>query len=550
MKVPHSVFENGEPLEEERARAMAVTEAIGDEVSAHLDRINSLRLYSLGAGVGGLVLAVAAFFANLGGIAAVPLVLGLLGGVGGYLYTERTEPGVTVNGIKKGYWTGYAIPDDDGVVVYDATNSIGETTFNLERLKDDETVTDAKETIEDLQEFPVVMSRDEPLEHTFTNALETVQAEIENADQEMVEAPIVSADEPGAEALEFFAERATQDGGSRAPETVSTPPVEAAADVNALTDLEKMALEEDDASLEQLSGRSRQLVGELSGTQEMAIDILNDHLFEAADAFGVVSYNFYCPDCMSDDIETAVELTDPQSGDWFCSTCRSHLETGELIPRHKIKDDVVNPVWDQLWIEKDDQRREIYENIEDQKSELQEREFEQRREEIRTATDRIKDIRSKIRDLQTQAKAAEGKVEEIGDLMVKYDRLNEERKEQFQQDVEESFAEIDKETERILEETRNEEQERIEQAQKEAKEKAEMMHEEKLRRDIEKFAAEQAMEERRHEAEMELQADSIQKQELLETEGEFSSIDTINNFRQWKKDVPIIGGGTKYEGEN
>lgn len=506
MRVDSVLFEANDPIDETKAQALAVNEVLRDPLSDHLDEKQTKLRWCIGGAGLGIVLGVLSLLVNAGLLlASTFVVIGLLVGGGGYFYLDQLEPEVTVTGVEQDYWTGHCIPDDNGVIVYDATRSLDTTSFNLERLSDSDAVTTAHERLTELEEFPVVMPPGQNVEETFTGALENVQAEIETAEQRTVEAPLVAAESRAAEAVEFFADVADT-GAEPIPLETTVAPEAAHEDVEALSELEQLADEDDDAKLEALSEKSRQLVGDLSGMQEVAFDLLNDHVGVAADAFGMVSYNFYCPDCQVDDIDSQVDLSDPQAGTWYCETCRSEHETEAVIPRHRLKDDVVNPVWDQLWIEKDDQRREIYENVEDQKEDLQEREFEQRREEIRTATDRIRDLRSRIRDLKTEAQAAEGKVEEIGDLMVKYERLHEERKAQFQQEVQESFAEIDEQTERILEETRNEEQERIEQAEKAAKEKAQLMREEEQRREVEKFVAAQQMENARTDARMRQQA--------------------------------------------
>jgi hypothetical protein len=249
----------------------------------------------------------------------------------------------------------------------------------------------------------------------------------------------------------------------------------------------------------EVSEQCRELAGELSGHQEAAVGLLNDHLSTAGDYFGLVTYNFYCPDCLDDDIDSELE---PVDDEWFCDVCRSHYPQGVGVPRHAIRDDLVLDISDQLWVEKDDPLREIYENIDDQKSELEEREFEQRREEIRTVGDRINDVRSRIRDLKTEAKAKRGSIDRIGELMVEHERLAEQKREEFRRDVQQSYDEIERETQQAIEETRDVVEGRIEEAEKEAGEKAELMREEERAFEREKVAYEQEMENRRVEAQM------------------------------------------------
>lgn len=543
MRVADILYEADDPVDEERARALAVNEVLREPLSAALEDQHSTRRLGAVAGVAGVVLGIGAIAVGVvvGGVLAV---LGLAAGGGSYLYAQRQTPDITVKSVDRGYWTGYTIPDEAGVVVYDATDSVETTSFDLERLDDEDAVGSVREDLDAMGDFPVVMPHDRNVEAEFTRTLDGIKSEIENANRTTVEAPVVPASGPEADAIETFA--AWADDASVAAD-VEVDADAAETDVAELAELERMAATADGAAeLEAVSERSRELVGELSGAHESAVDLLNNHIGTAADAFGLVSYNFYCPDCQTDEIDSLVELSDAAEGEWYCDTCRSHHETEVVIPRHRIKDDLVNPVWDQLWIEKDDERRRIYENIEDQKSELEEREFEQRREEIRSATDRIRDLRSRIRDLKTDAKAAEGKVDEIGELMVKYDRINEQRKEAFRGEVEESFAEIDRETDRILEETRNQEQERIDAAQKAAKKKAKTMRAEKRRREAQMFMARQQRADQRkaaemsqqtalHDEEMDMEKQHHREEWMLETRGRTSFSGHIDQFKQ-KKD--------------
>ncbi|WP_226006713.1 hypothetical protein [Natrinema salinisoli] len=557
MRVSSVLYEGDDGVDQTDAQALAINEVLREPLSEQLEQQRTRLRYVVGVSAAAVVAGIGAFLASVGAAIGGGLVIaGIAIGGGGYKYLTSQDPDITVKSVQKGYWTGHCLPVQDGTVVYDATNSLETTAFELESLRDESAVTDAYEQLTDIEDLPVVMNRDDPIEVTVTNTLDHVQSQIENAEQYTVEAPIVAGSDPEADAVETFASMANAGDSVSAPVDVSVEKAESA--IEELDELEQMATEDGaEADLESLSDTSRELAGELSGLQDTAIDLLNDHISMAADAFGMVSYNFYCPDCQTDDIESTVELSDPQAGDWYCETCRTTHGTDAVVPRHRIKDDIVNPVWDQLWVEKDDQRRELYENIEDQKSELHEREFEQRSEEIRTTTDRIRDLRSRIRDLKTEAKAAEGKVSEIGDLMVKYERLNEQRKSEFEQEVEASFSEIDAKTDRILEETRNEEQERIENAEQAAKEKAEIMREEKRRREVEKFVAAQEREDARVAAQMEheqrLHDDEIavEKQHhredwMLETRGRTSFSGAVNRYRM-KKDR-LLGASARTHG--
>lgn len=554
MRVSDVVYEADQPVDDQTAAALAVNEALREPLSEFLNDQRRRLRYTIAAAAALVLAGGGALIAGTAAVGFGLVALGVVTGGAGYGYVQTRSPDITVETVEQGVWSGHSLPVQNGTMVYDATVPSNVTTFELERLSKQDAIAEVTEELSDMEEFPVVMDRDDPVEHRITGTLNRIRQEIKTAEQHTVEAPVVAASEPAADAVKTFADLADDDP---ADTKVAVSPEDARADVGELNELEKMAASDGaGADLQQVSDTGRKLVEDLSGMQETAVDLLNDHIGTAADVFGLVSYNFYCPDCQTDDIESIVTLTDPFEGRWHCETCRTTHETEAVIPRHRIKDDIVNPVWDQLWVEKDDQRRELYENIEDQKSELEEREFEQRREEIRSATDRIRDLRSRIRDLKTEAKAAEGKVSEIGDLMVKYERLHETRKREFEQEVEDSFAQIDEETNRILEKTRNEEQERIEEAERAAKKKADVMREEKRRREVEKFVAAQERQDARVQAQMQ-QAQELHGEEMdlekrrhrenwmLETRGRTSFSDHIDKARMKKDRVLGYDGGGK-----
>jgi len=550
MRVTDTVYSRGEPVSEQRARALAINEVLREPLSEFLDKqVKRLKLF-VGAGAALTVLGLVAVGVGVP-IGAVGIIVGLAVAGGGYYYVQTREPAVEITGMTKGYWTGYSIPSKDGVLFYDATATVRSSEFELEQIADRQQVSEAKETLENMEDFPVVMSEQNNIEDEFTSVLNNVQREIEGTESSAVHAPVLRRNSPEARAITSLVGRADAES---VPVATAVGPEQAKEDLEDLSELGNLAEEnpvEDD--LETLSGMGQTTAEDLSGHVDDAIEQLNEHIQTAADAFGIVSYNFYCPDCHGDDIESRLVMPDDRGEEVYCQTCRGQFSREAAIPRHKIKDDIVLPTWDQLWAEKAEKKQEIYQNIEDQKHELEEREYEQRREEIRTANERIRDLRSKIRDLKTQAQAAQGTVNEIGELMVKYDRLNKERKEEFSRDVNQAYDEIDNETEQLLEETRSNEQERLEQAEAEAKEKAEMLRVEEQQAQAEMIAAQQeiAQAQMAHSEQMtqaQIQAEAAMTESLLEqqekhhrdnwmlkTRGETSFSDTIDNMKM-KKD--------------
>jgi len=499
MRLSSTVFEDEQPVGESEARALAIHDAVGEDISRHVDEQWSSIKQLAGGGAVAALTGILLIIADTVLLGVGLFLLGVLVAGGGVQYVRSQEPDVTVSSLEKGYWTGYVVPDRNGTVIFDATESIQPQQFTLDLLEDPAEAEEIEEDLRSMRDYPVVMDSERSVERSFIDLLDEVETQLNQARSHEITAPVLTDDDPAVKSLSRLAAQAKEDpvdaGG------VSLSIAEANSQVDAFNDFESMADEEHGESLLlNVSEQSRNIANELSGLQETAVGLLNDHLQVAGDMFGLVSYNFYCPDCWDDDIQTQLDLLDDE-GEWYCDTCRSNFEPSGGVPRHRIRDEVVLDIWEQLWIEKDDQRRDIYESIEDQKAELKEREFEQQREEIRTAQERIKDIRAKIRDLQTEAKAKQGIVDEIGKLMVKYERLNQQKKEEFSRDVKEAFEQIDAETEKALEEMDGLIQDRIEDAEAEAEEKAEMLREGERQRERERVAYEQARADQRAAAE-------------------------------------------------
>lgn len=572
MQVQEVVYDDGEPIDEQKARALAINEAIRRRISDFLDE--QLKKLKIIFGVGIIVILLGGITLTRSVIGGIVILagLGIIGG--GYYYVQQQKPELQIAGLQKHYWTGYAIDGDDGALLFDATGTVSETEFELEQVQNHEMIKKSSEQIGEIGDHPVVMTDEVDVETEFTELLESIEGELEEASSRTVTAPVLPEDSEGIAAIKSLISHMDDETVSAKTEFELS---QAKQDLESLSELANLAKEnpvKDD--LEKVTEVGETKAEELTAQQDAAINKLLDHINNISDAFAAVSYNFYCPNCEADSIESKLVFPDDAEKELYCETCRSYHTKDAVIPRHKIKDDVVLPTQDQLWSEKADQKRQIYENIEDKKLDLKEREFEQSREEIRTTTERIRDLRSKIRDLKTQAKAAEGAVDEIGDLMVKYDRLNQERKNEFSSEIDEVITEIEEETDQIIEEMRSEEQERLKKAEEEAEKKAEILRIEERQRQAEMIAAQEeivkgaAQAQMRHqeamtdaqisagqnmtraqisaeqdmtEAKLEQKAEHHKKDWLLETRGNTSLFDTIDSMKYWKDQK--IGGSVR-----
>ena len=491
MRLSSTTLSGDRTVDDATSLALSIDEVIGEYIREFAEEQHStyrdgLKLIAAGA------LTIIFAYVVIGGV-WVAMVGAAIGGKGLVdLKRARDErPEIRVTGARKRYWTGYAFPRGEGTLLFDATDTASHTEFNLERLDDPDALAQAHNELTKIDRFPTVIDPGDNVEEDIVRHLGNVHNELANTEELTLSAPVIEGDNPLVEGLERI-EPAMSDGGVDLDPEYELD--EAAEIVDTIEDLEQLAFETDPGEqLRELKESADETVTHVVETQSDAIETLNDHIETAGDLLATTTYKFYCPVCQIDEVESQLEGTLSDGAEWHCPTCTNTFTEGVIIPKHRMKDEVIEDVWDQLWIEKDDERRRIYESIEDQKTELGEREYEQRREEIRTASGRIKDRRAKLRDLQTRARAGKGKIDEIGDLMVKYRGLAEQRKNKFRTEVNQKAEEIDRRTSELIEETRNVEQERLEQAEQQAQANAQMLRAEQERRHREKMAAQEQL---------------------------------------------------------
>lgn len=533
MRIPTSLFREGEPLDETREAAYVVTGAIADDIRTHLEATNS-QVKRIGIGVAvALVVGLGLLYAGYGAVGLGIVVLAIAGGgVAGWRVLQ-SEPDVTVVGAQKRYWTGHIVPQPEGAFVYDATGSTATTELEVETFEDMSLLHESVDTFSGELTLPVVQTDDRNVELTIQQRLSETQRQIESAETVRFEAPL--ADTTGEITRELQALPTDNTRADVETDSIHFDLDTATEQAAQIRETETMAFETDaEETLEELKSNSEDVVQTLSRTTEDAIKRLNDHVDVAGEITSITSYNFYCPNCIQDDIYSELTLGFADGPQWFCETCRGQFDADdEPVPKHRIKDDLVEEIWDRLWIEKDDQRRAIYENIEDQKSDLTEREFEQRQEAIRNAWDRIKDIRSKIRDLETEAKAERGAISEVGKVMEKYERLAKQRRQQFEKDVAEAVDRIEQETQEAIEEMRDYEEQKIEESQQAAKERAELIRAEEQARHKEKMVKLDSIEQTQEEL-LEHEKKAHEREMLMESQGGTSAIGFMNRFRMAK----------------
>lgn len=489
MRLPSTLISDDGPLGEESEAGMIIADVIEDDLTDHLEVKRFRFVASVVTGVialsGGVYLASSTF----DGLAIIAFLIAATA-LGYAVFVYRSAPDVEVKSAEKRLWTSYLLPQSGAVVLFDGTGVTPYRRFELESLENQDQLRQINEDLEQGFELPILLPQENNLESTLQSNFIQISETLTNTTQEEIQVPIISQDSKITDGVASVQPH-TRDGHLDV-DSITIPLNQAQEDVGKIEELESLVFEDDvEQTFTKLKEHSQETLNQLTETHQELIELLNDSIESVGDALTIISYNFYCPVCLRDEISTELDLQ--VKGDtpkWYCDTCRKYHDLDDQVPMNRIKDDLVDEIWDRLWIEKDDEKRAIYEEIEDQQTELKEREFEQKQEIIRNGWNRIKDLRSKIRDLETEAAAGKGAVEEIGEVMVKYDRLREERRNEFQEDVIRAVERVDEETERVLKETRNFEQRKTEQAEKEAEQRAEIQRTEEQRRHRERLAVE------------------------------------------------------------
>lgn len=533
MRVPTGVFGSDGPVEQRREVALVVADAVADEVRSHLDAVRTRVRYASAAAVASLGLAVALAVTGPASVAAVVGVAGVVGSVGYAWWSFQSDPDAQVIEAEKRYWTGYVVPQPNGSFVYDATGTVVPTELEVEQFGDMSLLADGADSFADEFELPVVQTDECDVEAAVRNRLAATRSQVRATETVQFEAPIADTTGEVAAALESLPVDSAVDDVRT--DTVEFDLSEATAQADRIRETETMALESDpDRALADLKTDSADLVDTLTTTKTNAVRRLNEHVDVAGEITSMASHNFYCPDCIEDDVYSRLDLEFGDGPQWFCETCRDRFgPADDPVPKHRLKDELVEEVWDRLWIEKDDERRRIYENIEDQKADLEEREFEQRQEAIRTAWDRIRDRRSKVRDLETEAKAERGAITEIGRVMEKYDRLAAERRQAFEADVADAMDRIEEETRAAIEEMRNYEEEKIEESQQEARERAELARIEEQKRHQEKMAKLDGIKKAQEEL-LDHEKTAHEREMLMDARGGTSMSSVMNSYHMKK----------------
>ena len=200
-------------------------------------------------------------------------------------------------------------------------------------------------------------------------------------------------------------------------------------------------------------GRIRQIVQEKE--QEFALvradslgNVLPAIVDHMIDVFSYGSYTFYCPVCNASTLEpgdgdrkemptkfdrnTAMAF-DPAAGRFRCGVCEGewipqpHLGHGAPLPVHRIKDELLYPTWDKLWLEHIEERRRVGSEIATER-----RTYLNKADEERTSVrlkmqqmmqQNIRSLREKTMELQRDTKA----VENMAEMLQKYERLASDR---------------------------------------------------------------------------------------------------------------------------
>lgn len=506
MKLKSSIINNdGSELsleEPQEAVKAALNQELADYFENKKKKFKYLLLISavlVSAGVLGLFTATIPSITLIGAGAA-----GVISAVG---YLKFTDPSIEIKGVEKRYWSIHCIPQEESNIYYDASNVVDEKKFDLQKLEGVETLDKSKKKLEEGIKLPVVRNQDSNPEDELRETVDSFENVLTNTNSHRTRAPLIGKEDDVSKSINYLLDETGIDRKNESSKSsMQVELVDAKKNVKVMNDLESLAFSDNaEDELREVKSLSKKAADSLKESQQESIEKLNSEIESIGEMVSIRSFNFYCPSCVSDDVYSELEWS-KQRDIWVCQTCEKEFDDEDnVIPKHKMKDELVERIWDSLWTEKDDEKRRIYERIEDKRDELETEEFNKKREEINRVGDKIKEIKSEIRGLEAEAEAAKQTVEKLGRLMQKYDRIGKQRRKKFKQEVEKENEKIQKEVKRTIRKQQAEDEKMIKKAEKEAKRKARLQKIEEQKRHREEMMMEarsQKLEENLTKAEM------------------------------------------------
>lgn len=155
---------------------------------------------------------------------------------------------------------------------------------------------------------------------------------------------------------------------------------------------------------------------------------------EFQDNFALNSFSFYCPNCAEKGLYNEV-FYDEERNKWHCPVCGLYHDLEDLIVINKFKINVFYPVFDKLWVEKEDEIHRIDREYQKEINEIS-RHIET---EIRAAKDRFKqelaEERRTIRAIKSEIMAYGIKIAALTETLDKYKEFSAESLDRYTRDA-------------------------------------------------------------------------------------------------------------------
>lgn len=197
------------------------------------------------------------------------------------------------------------------------------------------------------------------------------------------------------------------------------------------------------------------------------------NIFRFINTFSFSSFNFYCPECNKERLKeffyndsqfdgktkespvnfpatTKLVLYDINKGLWSCPLCKNI--TDKPLPVHRLDDELFKHVYDKLYEENKNNRLKIYNDIMNQKRQYSEKAETQFHTMLRENRSKQEQIKSKIRTIAAETNADTSIVKSLYLMMQKYDRISQQRINEFEREILEIKESIVRENEMALRE--------------------------------------------------------------------------------------------------
>lgn len=406
------------------------------------------------AGVGGLGSVIALAVAGPQTWLLIPILLTAVLTLLLVRSAETVRPSARVKSISKVYWAGISLPLGGKAVLYDLSGGVPEETIALRTLNHPDRLHELASGLKELSgDLRVFEGPDEKysldsqllfgIDGNIGECLSSIRQVLADSTEQRLSVSAVGRSDPLLGVLERL-DGAMEDTdiGPVISADWASPLSAVNTRIEGVYSLAKSGEQYDiDDVLAELESLLGSMTDRLTEAHASSIGLLYDIYTSATHTATWPAHTAYCPHCNSIDDEegpralvrsTALSLElSPDPYPLRCSVCNTSVPEDKSILVTRFKDEVFDPLFDQVYMSLREEILRIERDIENQLVQL---EKEQGVAVQRARSDVEKERRKRLgslREFRSRAAALEAQVTSIAGVLAKYERLHKERKLEF-----------------------------------------------------------------------------------------------------------------------